>query len=64
MLQYSLLNPDVDITLNGIASPGNLESTIYAMNQTIYPEQWAAIYALQRTCSNIGVMDEFNYFYR
>ena len=58
-IQYSLLNPDVDITLNGIKRPGNLESTISAIEHPLYPEQWAAIEALQRTCPSINIMDEY-----
>jgi len=60
-IQYSLLNPDVDITLNGIKSLDNLESTINAIKQPLFPEQWAAVFDLQRTCENINIPDEFNY---
>jgi len=62
-LQYSLLNPDVDITLNGIKSFNNLESTVNAMERPLHPEQWAAITALQRKCPNIGIMDEMLYLF-
>jgi len=58
-LQYSLLNPDIDMTLNGLKRLSNLESTISAIENPLYPEQWAAIEALQRTCASINIMDEF-----
>ncbi len=60
-LQYSLLNPDIDITLNGIKRLNNLESTIKCMDTVIYPEQWAELFALQKTIKTIDVMDEQNY---
>jgi len=62
-LQYSLLNPDVDITLNGIKSINNLESTLNALKNPLYPEEWAAISALQRTCPTIDIMDEPTYLF-
>lgn len=46
-LQVSLLNPDVDITLNGIRRASNLASTLEALDHMIYPEQWAQILALR-----------------
>ena len=48
-LQYSLLDPDVDVVLNGIHRASNIDSTIRAMRDVIYPDQWAKILALQRT---------------
>lgn len=60
-LQYSLLNPDIDMTLNGIKRISNLESTIRAMQNPLYPEQWAEIARLQRTFENIRIEDEWNY---
>ena len=63
-LQYSLLNPDVDITLNGISRSDNLESTIQAIKNPLYPEQWAAIYELQRSCTFIDLFEEHNFGYK
>ncbi len=48
-LQYSLLDPDVDVVLNGVHRASNIDSTIRAMRDVIYPDQWAKIFALQRT---------------
>ncbi len=48
-LQYSLLEPDVDVVLNGIHRAANIDSTIRAMREVIYPDQWAKIFAMQRT---------------
>ena len=42
-LQISLLEPRIDMTLNGIARASNLASTLEAMDRAIHPEQWAAI---------------------
>ncbi|MDR1947908.1 MAG: aldo/keto reductase [Spirochaetaceae bacterium] len=60
-LQFSLFNPDIDMTLNGLRRMSNLESTINAMRARIEPEQWAAITELQRTHPNIRIPDERNY---
>jgi D-threo-aldose 1-dehydrogenase len=60
-LQFSLLNPDIDMTLNGLRRMSNLESTINAMRARIEPEHWAAITELQRTHPTIGIPDERNY---
>lgn len=60
-LQYSLLNPDIDITLNGIKRFSNLESTIRSMNTVIYPEQWAGIFKLQSEHEHFLYEDEGNY---
>jgi len=46
-LQYSLFNPNITMTLNGIARMSNLESTANAMRTVIHPEQWMRIAALQ-----------------
>ncbi len=46
-LQYSLLDPDVDILLNGIHRISNLESTIAAMSRVVRPEIWAEIFRIQ-----------------
>ena len=48
-LQYSLLNPDVDMVLNGIHRASNIDSTLRAMRTPIFPDQWAKIFALQAT---------------
>ncbi|MCL2708619.1 MAG: aldo/keto reductase [Defluviitaleaceae bacterium] len=48
-LQDSLHDNDIDILLNGIARPDNLESTLRAMRTQIFPEQWAQIDALRHT---------------
>jgi len=63
-IQYSLLNPDVDMTLNGIKSLSNLESTIDAVKRPLHPEQWAAIFALQNSCPDVSLADEYNYYKR
>ncbi|MDR1566967.1 MAG: aldo/keto reductase [Treponema sp.] len=60
-LQFSLLNPDIDMTLNGLRRMSNLESTINAMRYRIEPEHWAAITELQRTHPTIGIPDEWNF---
>lgn len=57
-LQYSLLNPNVDITLNGIHRISNLESTIEAMDTVIHPEIWAAIEELQSLNPYADVQDD------
>ena len=46
-LQYALMEPDVDMVLNGIRRASNLDSTLRALRTPIYPDQWAKIYALQ-----------------
>lgn len=46
-LQVSMLNPDIDVTLNGIRRASNLASTLAALDHVIYPEQWAQILALR-----------------
>ena len=60
-MQYSLLNPDIDMTLNGIKRFSNLESTISAMRECIAPEHWAEIFALQRENPILEIPDERNY---
>ncbi|MDR0670520.1 MAG: aldo/keto reductase [Treponema sp.] len=60
-LQFSLLNPDIDMTLNGLRRMSNLESTLNAMRARIEPEHWAAITELQRTHPTVGIPDERNY---
>jgi len=57
-LQFSLLNPDIDMTLNGMKEQQNLEDTMRAMQNPLYPEQWEAIFVLQRSCASIQVEDE------
>lgn len=57
-LQYSLLNPNIDMTLNGIARISNIESTLKAMSTPIYPEQWAAIFALQEEMEGMYIQDD------
>ena len=46
-LQYSLFNPDITMTLNGIARMSNLDSTEAAMRAVIEPEKWMRIAELQ-----------------
>lgn len=46
-LQYALMDPDVDMVLNGIRRASNIDSTLRALRTPIYPDQWAKIYALQ-----------------
>jgi aryl-alcohol dehydrogenase-like predicted oxidoreductase len=60
-LQFSLFNPDIDMTLNGLRRMSNLESTINAMRARIEPEHWAAITELQKTHPTIMLADERNY---
>ena len=57
-LQFALLNPDIDLTLVGIKRMDNLASTLQALDACIHPEQWAAIFRLQRECANIEIEDE------
>lgn len=57
-IQFSLLNPDIDMTLNGIKSISNLESTIRALNEPLYPEQWSAIFSMQRDFEYFKLQDE------
>ena len=58
-LQYSLLNPDVTITLNGIKRFSNLESTLRSMDTVIYPEQWAEIFKMQSENEHFTYEDEY-----
>lgn len=60
-LQYSLLNPDVDMSLNGIRRPSNLESTLRALRTPIYPDQWARIFSMQRTDPCMEIEDALWY---
>ncbi|MDR1600212.1 MAG: aldo/keto reductase [Oscillospiraceae bacterium] len=60
-LQYPMLNPDIDITLNGIRRPSNLESTLKALREPLHAEQWAAIEELQRTHPMLRIPDEHNF---
>ena len=46
-IQYSLLDPGIDMLLNGIKRPENLESTMRALEEPIHADQWARIFALQ-----------------
>lgn len=57
-LQHSLLNPDIDITLNGIKRDDNLSATLAAMRSPLYPEQWAEIERLRREFSYLHLQDE------
>ena len=57
-LQYSLFNPDIAMTLNGIRRDSNIDSTVAAMREVIYPEQWARIYALQEEDPYLYVQDD------
>ncbi len=56
--QYSLLNPDIDMTLFGMKRMSNIYSIIKCMDFQIYPEQWAEIYKLQEQCGNIYTEEE------
>jgi aryl-alcohol dehydrogenase-like predicted oxidoreductase len=60
-LQYSLLNPYIDITLNGIHRISNIESTITAIDTVIRPEVWAAIQELQDRNQFMDVQDDLMY---
>ena len=57
-LQYSLFNPGICMTLNGIRRESNIDSTIAAMRTAIYPEQWARIYALQEKDPYLYIQDD------
>lgn len=57
-LQYSLFNPFIDITLNGLARMSNLESTLESLDTVIHPDQWAEIFRLQEQESHIYVQDD------
>jgi len=57
-LQYSLLNPGIAMTLNGIRRESNIDSTVEAMRAAIYPEQWARIFALQELDPYLYVQDD------
>ncbi|MCL2058527.1 MAG: aldo/keto reductase [Oscillospiraceae bacterium] len=57
-LQYSMFNPDIALTLNGIRRDSNIDSTVAAMREVIYPEQWARIYALQAEDPYLYVQDD------
>ncbi len=54
-LQYALMEPDVDMVLNGIRRPSNIDSTLRALRTPIYPDQWSKIYSLQNSdpCTDI-----------
>lgn len=60
-LQYSLLNPDIDMTLNGIHRFSNIESTIEAMETVIYPEVWAAIEHRQNQNPFCDIQDDLQF---
>ena len=60
-LQISLLNPDIDITLNGLRRNSNLDSTIEAVNTVIHPEQWAEIFRIQNASPYFRVQGEYQY---
>lgn len=57
-LQYSLFNPGIAMTLNGINRDSNIDSTIAAMRASIYPEQWARIAALREQDPYLYVQDD------
>jgi aryl-alcohol dehydrogenase-like predicted oxidoreductase len=57
-LQYSLFNPYIDITLNGINSISNIESTIEAIDTVVHPEVWAAIQELQDRNQYMDIQDD------
>ena len=57
-LQFSLLNPDIDMTLIGIKRQSNLDNVLQAMRHPLFPEQWAAIAALQNECADIHIEAE------
>jgi aryl-alcohol dehydrogenase-like predicted oxidoreductase len=56
-LQFSLLKPGIDITLNGFSSMNHLNSTLDALKKVIYPEQWAEIMKLQECFPMMHVQD-------
>ena len=60
-LQFSLLNPAIDMTLIGIGRLDNLTSTFDSLNTVIRPEQWGAIIALQETLPLMYVQDDLHY---
>lgn len=60
-LQYSLFNPGVAMTLNGIKRDSNIDSTLAAMRAVIYPEQWARISALREKDQYLYFQDDMDY---
>ena len=59
-LQISLLNPGIDMLLNGIKRMSNLESTLESLNSVIHPEQWARIFELQDRDPYLYVQDDLH----
>jgi aryl-alcohol dehydrogenase-like predicted oxidoreductase len=57
-LQFSLLKSEIDITLNGFSDASQLISTLDALKQPIYPEQWAEIMKLQESLPMMYVQDD------
>ncbi len=62
-LQFSMLNPDVDMVLNGINRMSNIDSTIRSMREVIYPDQWGRIFAEQRKIPNMFQEDAFRWYF-
>ena len=56
-LQISLFNAKIDVTLNGITRASNLASTLEAMDQVIYPEQWQAIFKAREALPYSNIQD-------
>ncbi len=46
--QIPLLNPDIDITFNGIRTAAQLASSLQSLEHAIHPEQWAQILSLRQ----------------
>lgn len=57
-LQFSLLKPGIDMTLNGFSSESHLNSNLDALKKTIYPEYWAEIMKLQECFPMMYVQDD------
>ncbi len=60
-LQFPLLQPDIDITLNGLARTSNLDSTLSSLQVNIHSEQWAEILKLQEQDPYMYVQDNLHY---
>ena len=60
-LQYSLFNPGIAMTLNGIRRDANIDSTVAAMRAVIHPEQWARIAALREADQRLYTQDDLDY---
>jgi aryl-alcohol dehydrogenase-like predicted oxidoreductase len=56
-IQFSLLNPGIDMLLNGIKRLDNLESTMRALETPIHADQWGRIFELQEQDQYLHVQE-------